>query len=72
MTAAVYYANNTSYDGRNYFYVPLTNITLDAVQEGDIINSALPTLPADSDSGYNLSDPDQRNTMPSRPICQTV
>ena len=51
----VYYANNTSYDGRNYFYVPLTNITLDAVQEGDIINSALPTLPADSDSGYNLS-----------------
>ena len=52
----VYYANNTSYDGRNYFYVPLTNITLDAVQEGDAINAALPTLPADSDSGYNLSD----------------
>lgn len=52
----VYYANNTSYDGRNYFYVPLTNITLDVVQEGDAINAAPPTLPADSDSGYNLSD----------------
>ena len=52
----VYYANNTSYDGRNYFYVPLTNITLDAVQEGDAINAELPALPADSDSGYNLSD----------------
>ena len=42
----------------NYFYVPLTNITLDAaVQgEGDIITSHSPHPPADSDSGYNLSD----------------
>ena len=38
----VYYANNTSYDGWNDFYVPLTNIALDVVREGDAINAAPP------------------------------
>ena len=52
----VYYANNTAYEERSYFHVPLENMTMDAVQEGDVIHAALPVLPSDSDSGYNLSD----------------